>query len=336
MFSFSFLQNLGKRKSSSQLILTRSDSTDSAMLSNTNDSVSKGDKNSTPATSTADTSSIAFDTTPKPRERGQGPRSLRPSRSNVSSYNENILSGSAKHGHRKKGVDTASRAVSGETLVESQTDSPTSFLDRSTQGLNQGWSLGPLPGDTLNMPVKAEDEGQNRKSARLSVRGITSSIIEHTKTVLGKRGRDTTETPAMKHEMGQSAVTLNAETPSLEEPATKRSRLADESQGTRSVSPPRPALKPSIKPVKRWLDQGLFVGQDPDFDGRYTTAKNKQKKANTKSGNAQRRSVLPLPMFGGQRIVETGRDFKLPFDLFSPLPPGQTKPDEWKKTHKSK
>ncbi|KAL8998864.1 MAG: hypothetical protein Q9169_002202 [Polycauliona sp. 2 TL-2023] len=305
------------------------------MLSNANDSVSKGDKDSTPATSTADTSSIAFDTTPKPRERAQGPHSLRPSRSHVSSYNENILSGSAKHGYRKRGLDTASRAVSGETLVEGKPDSPTTFLDQSTQGLNQNWSLGHLPGDTLNVPVKAEGEVNRRKSTRLSVFELASNLVEQTKTVLGKRGREATQTPAMKHEVGQSTVTLNAETPSFEGPVSKRLRLAHEASDTRSISRVEPTPKPSIKPIKRWESQGLFVGQDPDFDPRITTEKNKLKKANTKPDASKRRSVLPMPMFGGQRILETGRDFKLPFDLFSPLPPGQPKPDEWKKVHKN-
>ncbi|KAL8890570.1 MAG: hypothetical protein Q9215_002288 [Flavoplaca cf. flavocitrina] len=331
----SFLQNFGKRKSSSQPILTRSDSTDSGMLSTTNDSMSKGDKDSTPATSTADTGSIAFELTPKSRDRGEGSRSLRPSRSTISSYNENVLSGSAKHGYRKKGIDTASRAVSGETLVEGRIDSPSNFLQRSTQGLNQAWSLGSLPGDNLNMPVKAEDEVKRRKSTRLSVFEFASSVVEQTKTVLGKRARDTTHAAPMKQEIGQSAVTLNAETPSFEGPVTKRLRLANELEGSHSVSPARPVRKPSIRPVKRWLSQGLYVGQDPDFDPRLTTAKNKLKKANTKHNVSQRRSVLPMPMFAGQRILETGRDYKLPFDLFSPLPGGQPKPDEWKKTHKN-
>ncbi|KAI4263170.1 MAG: hypothetical protein L6R42_001673 [Xanthoria sp. 1 TBL-2021] len=329
----SFLQNFGKRKSSSQPILTRSGSPDSAMLSSTNDSISKADKDSTPATSTADTSSIAFETTPKPSERGEGSRALRPSRSNISSYNENVLSGSAKHGYRKKGVDSASRAVSGETLVDGKTDSPTGFLHRTTQGLNQGWSLGSLPGD--NLPVKVEDEVKRRKSTRLSVFEFASSVVEQTKTVLGKRGRETNQTPAMKQDMGQSAVTLNAETPSFEGPVSKRLRLANEFGDSHSVSPPRATRKPSIRPVKRWLSQGLYVGQDPDFDPRLTTAKNKLKKANTKHDASQRRSVLPMPMFAGQRILETGRNYKLPFDVFSPLPPGQPKPDEWKKTHKN-
>ncbi|KAL8772050.1 MAG: hypothetical protein Q9209_002716 [Squamulea sp. 1 TL-2023] len=337
----SFLQNFGKRKSSSQPVLTRSDSTDSAMLSSTNNSLSKGDKDSTPATSTADTTSITIGTTPKSRERGECSRSLRASRSSISSYNENILSGSAKHGYRKKGADTASRAVSGETLVEGKSDSPTDFLHQSTQGLNQSWSLGSLPGDNLDMPTKAEDGLNRRKSTRLSVFEFASNVVEQTKSVLGKRGRETTETgkeqtQAIKQEMRSSALSLGVEVPSFEGPVSKRLRLANEFEDCPLEPPAKATRKPSIRPVKRWLSQGLYVGQDADFDPRLTTAKNKLKKANTKLRDSQRRSVLPLPMFAGQRVLETGRNYKLPFDVFSPLPPGQPKPDEWKKTHKSK
>jgi histone-lysine N-methyltransferase ASH1L len=40
-------------------------------------------------------------------------------------------------------------------------------------------------------------------------------------------------------------------------------------------------------------------------------------------------------MFAGERLLQTGRDFQLPFDIYSPLPPGQPKPNEWRKTNKS-
>ncbi|KAL8820968.1 MAG: hypothetical protein Q9223_000922 [Gallowayella weberi] len=320
--------------------MTRSESTDSALLSSSNGTLSKGDKDSTPATSTADTASITFDSTPKPKEPAEGPRSLRPSRSTIRSYNENILSGSAKHGYRKKGVDSSSRAVSGETLVEGKHDSPTHFAQHTTQALDQSWSLGSLPGDSLIVPTKVGDGVTRRKSTRLSVFEFASSVVEQTKTVLGKRARDLVEeakeqTPAIKWEMGQTASSLAAETPSFEGPVSKRLRLENSLEDQFSIPAVSVQRKPSIRPAKRWLSQGLYVGQDPDFDPRFTTAKNKLKKANKKQAVSQRRSMLTLPMFAGQRILETGRNFKLPFDVFSPLPPGQPKPDEWKKTHKN-
>ncbi|KAL8738044.1 MAG: hypothetical protein Q9181_001112 [Wetmoreana brouardii] len=320
--------------------MMRSDSTDSALLSSTNGSSSKGDKDSTPATSTADTASITFDTTPKSTERGEGSRSLRASRSNISSYNENILSGSAKHGYRKKAAETSSRAVSGETLVEGKTDSPLDFVQQSTRGLDQDWSLGALPGDSLKTFTQHEGV-KRRKSTRLSVFEFASNVVEQTRTVLGKRGREapdasTERTPAIKQETKNTLMPNGTDIPSFEGPVSKRLRLADHMEDKASSTSAKLQRKPTVRPVKRWLSQGLYVGQDPDFDPRLTTAKNKLKKANTKSNQSPRRSLLPLPMFAGQRILDTGRNYKLPFDVFSPLPPGQPKPDEWKKTHKSK
>lgn len=213
--------------------MTRADSADSALLSSTNGSSSKGDKDSTPATSTADTASIAFDTTPKPTGHGEGSRSLRPSRSNVSSYNESVLSGSAKHGYRKKAIDTGSRAVSGETLVDGKNDSPMGFVQQSTRGLDQEWSIGALPGDNLKLSTQTEGVVKRRKSTRLSVFDFASNVMEQTRTVLGKRGRETPgmgmeKTPAIKQEMKSSAMTQDAGTPSFEGPVSKRLKLEND------------------------------------------------------------------------------------------------------------
>ncbi|KAL8664496.1 MAG: hypothetical protein Q9202_003046 [Teloschistes flavicans] len=287
----------------------------------------------------ADTASIAFHTTPKTKPRGEGSRSLRASRSNISSYNENILSGSAKHGYRKKAVDVSSRAVSGETLVDGENDCPTSFIQQSTRGLNQDWSLGALPRYSLKISTQAE-EPKRRKSTRLSVLEFASNVMEQTKTVLGKRGREPSESakekaPAVKQEAPDDATSQSPTTPRFEGPVSKRLRLEAGAINDPSSSAKIPR-KPTKRPAKRWLSQGLYVGQDPDFNPRLSTAKNKLKKADIKPHLSQRRSLLPLPMFAGKRMLDIGRNYKLPFDVFSPLPPGQPKPDEWKKTHKSK
>lgn len=335
-----FLQNFGKKKTAVQPALMRSDSTDSTLQSSTNSGSSKGDKDSTPATSTGDTASIAFDTTPKTRQHGDGSRSLRARRSNILSYNESVLSGNAKHGHRRKDGDSASRAVSGDTLVEGASNSPSDFVRRSTQGLDPNWSLGALPGDNFNKATGAEDGTKKRRSTRLSVLDFASSVMEQTKSVLGKRGRDeaasgTGNFLSIKQDTGSSTTLRAAETPSFEGPVNKRLRL-DNSMRSRVAAPATSQTKPTKRRVKRWLAQGLYVGQDPHFDPRFTTAKNKLKKANSNLDSSKRRTILPMPMFAGQRMIETGRTFKLPFDVFSPLPAGQPKPDEWKKTHKSK
>lgn len=85
---------------------------------------------------------------------------------------------------------------------------------------------------------------------------------------------------------------------------------------------------------KLWLTEGLYVGQESCSDWYEYPLDNKRRKTRsfaTKKSN----KTLPLPMWHGKQLIETGRDFKLPFDICSPLPPGQPKPDEWRKTTKS-
>ncbi|MCJ1296364.1 hypothetical protein MMC34_007930 [Xylographa carneopallida] len=95
-------------------------------------------------------------------------------------------------------------------------------------------------------------------------------------------------------------------------------------------------FKTIVRPnIKRWLLQGLYVGQERDFDPRLTESKNKLKRASAGERLDRPGSILPLPMFAGQRTLEIGRNFQLPFDVFSPLSPGQPKPEEWRKTQKN-
>ena len=111
-------------------------------------------------------------------------------------------------------------------------------------------------------------------------------------------------------------------------------KKAKEPRPAEALSNPKPLPKPGQR-VKRWLSQGLYVGQDPDFDARLSETKNKLRRASRGGQTQSQRTYLPLPMFAGQRNLERGRDFKLSFDIFSPLPPGQPKPEEWRKTQKS-
>ncbi|KAL8952200.1 MAG: hypothetical protein Q9222_001855 [Ikaeria aurantiellina] len=320
----------------------RSDSTDLAPLGSTVDDSSKGDKDSTPATSTGeDTASQILNTTPEAAKNGERPRSFRASRSNITSYNLNVLTGSAKHGRRRKPVENSSRAVSGETPVEGKSSSPAAFVQHTTQRLDQGWTLGALPGDDLDLSTAPQTETNKRKSTRLSVFDFASSVMEQTRSVLGKHGRDATDrsteqTPAIKRETRHTASSHSETTPSFEGPVAKKLRLGEDLQDRNDTQAIKVEQRPMVRPVKRWLNQGLYVGQDPDFNPRLTTAKNKMKKATSKPHPSKRRSILPLPMFAGQRILDTGRNYKLPFNVFCPLPSGQPKPDEWKKTHKSK
>lgn len=95
------------------------------------------------------------------------------------------------------------------------------------------------------------------------------------------------------------------------------------------------------RPVKKWLDKGLYAGQAfPDDISKGLTIPEKKSLAqhpelHQKPGVPVNKA-LPPPMFNGLRLLLHGRDFKLPFDICNPLPPGQPKPTQYRTITKSK
>ena len=121
----------------------------------------------------------------------------------------------------------------------------------------------------------------------------------------------------------------------LEEDATPKKKPAAPKPRKKRVFKARPYVPPPPFRPKTWLTQGLYVGQDPDFDPRLTETKNRLKRASMGVMPGKRRTIMPMPMFSGARMLDKGRDFRLPFDVYGPLPSGQPKPEEWKKISKS-
>ena len=323
----------------SESVQTTMSRTDSAV--NTSNSASEA-PSLTPATSNTDAASFSTDATPKQESRGRSSDRLRHVRSSIGSYNENVLSGSVKRKPRRKTTDGANRTVSGETLVEGSSQSAQEqIIQESERALNADWTLGAMPGDDLKLSDEEESGVKRRRSMRLDILEEASKMMEKTSSVLGKRGRGTVDASmeqlkGVKGTKRTSPWPKEPETPSFEGPMTKKARFSEAAVQQEPTPPPKLERKLVKKPTKRWLSQGLYVGQDRDFDARLTESKNKAKKASNGQASDRRRSVLPLPMFAGERVIENGRSFRLPFDIFSPLPPGQPKPEEWKKTHKSR
>lgn len=96
--------------------------------------------------------------------------------------------------------------------------------------------------------------------------------------------------------------------------------------------------KPVGKRQKIWLTKGLYAGQERNIGSLnwFGESSEKLRGDGEKIAPFKPNTFMPLPMWHGQRLLHVGRDFKLPFDICSPLPPGQPKPDEWKKTSSSK
>lgn len=121
-----------------------------------------------------------------------------------------------------------------------------------------------------------------------------------------------------------------------EEAARKeKERLQKEKEKQNESSLKREPKVPDKKRKKVWLNMGLYAGQDTkEFDWFKTYTPREKQQYNLPDLPKPNKS-LPMPIWHGQRLLHQGRTFTLPFDVCSPLPPGQPKPDEWRKTSSS-
>ncbi|KAI9812702.1 MAG: hypothetical protein M1832_000359 [Thelocarpon impressellum] len=188
---------------------------------------------------------------------------------------------------------------------------------------------------------RANATAGGRRSTRLDVVDKAKAGVRGGLSTLGKRGRDAVDAGRDKvRDMARglhrktskrsAAATERGTQVPQEGPASKKARTADVFEEEGEDSPA--AARPAPPRAKGWLSHGLYVGQTRPAQ----TRRPKAKKAGAPTPPQQpERTMLPLPMFGGQRLLDTGRDFKLPFDVFSPLPPKQPKPEEYRKLSKN-
>lgn len=340
----SFLQQLGKRSHTAQSTTVRSDSIDSVRsrptTRRTTDSASTA-PSLTPPTSHTDAASESADLTVKPKVSRRSSVRLRKATHSIDNYDESILAGTARRATRRIRETNDSRTASGETLVGASVESQEQFVQENVQIRDREWSTGALPEDNLKALLEEEKVPERRRSTRLDVLQKAMNMVEKTKSVLGKRGREILDNGVEKMQSRkverENLRPMEFVTSAMGGPVTKRARLADELYVTPldSSNENEPQLARRSR-IKSWLGHGLYVGQNRDFDPRLTETKNRLKQSTRKYSKSQQRALLPLPMFAGERTLDIGRNFKLPFDIFSPLPPGQPRPEEWKKTHKSK
>lgn len=113
-------------------------------------------------------------------------------------------------------------------------------------------------------------------------------------------------------------------------PATVGAEEDDDQQGF---------FKPSVRRLKKWLDKGLYAGQPMPSDpavGLNAAEKRALATLPKLTESYPENKMLPMPIFTGMRLLVHGRDFKMPFDVFNPLPPGQPKPVKYGRFSKSK
>lgn len=94
--------------------------------------------------------------------------------------------------------------------------------------------------------------------------------------------------------------------------------------------------KGMAKKPKVYLTKGLYAGQETRNLDWFKHDSGDFKKKMEEVAPYRPNTFMPLPMWHGQRLLQVGRHFQLPFDVCSPLPPGQPKPEEWRKTSSSK
>ncbi|KAI8966366.1 SET domain-containing protein [Daldinia sp. FL1419] len=269
-------------------------------------------------------------------------------------YNLAKLAGTAIHGKRRSKGDIVSNrkrrhTTAGEIQVANDEDSK-------------------IDNDDATSIKSAKSKNSTLKDAisarRISTRStaVEAESLANKLSTLGKRGRKTFEKgmSKMSRELRRLQDTdefagidkkpvvyttwANGKyvTPEDSQPPRKRAKVSTETPEAAAPEPePVAEAAPAVRKrrVKKYLDRGLYAGQETPLDiYKGLTASEKKSLAQLPelmpSGKAN--STLPMPMYNGLRTLIQGRDFKLPFDICNPLPPGQPKPDEWKKITKNR
>lgn len=136
---------------------------------------------------------------------------------------------------------------------------------------------------------------------------------------------------AARRPQKKAKTTASAEAEREREEAEKREQEAKEAEA--KVGPVHKGVRP-----KKWLEKGLYAGQEAPTDiTKGLTALEKKKLAQIPelAAGMKPNKCLPMPMFNGLRLLLNGRDFKLPYDICNPLPPGQPKPAAYRTMTKS-
>jgi histone-lysine N-methyltransferase ASH1L len=271
-------------------------------------------------------------------------------------------------------IEARRRTISGDTLVSAlaSNNSSTETVEKDAnrlvrdgiEALDLQWSVKKLSKSRseISLGVSPKKSAKQREnSGRRSTRSTGEQVESLTKklSVLGKRSRKTLENGLAGLTKAKRELRNLADTPEfakidtkpvvhevwsngklvVAEPPMKKKKTEEavvEKKKVTAEDDKKPESKSSGKREKVWLSKGLYAGQvNRNFDW-FQDPFGMHRTDIVDSTPYQPNAFMPLPMWHGQRLLHIGRDFKLPFDVCSPLPPGQPKPDEWRKTSSSK
>ncbi|KAH8878532.1 hypothetical protein GQ53DRAFT_850187 [Thozetella sp. PMI_491] len=294
-------------------------------------------------------------------------------------YNISKLLGTDHHGKRRANGDIVGnkrRSVSGHPLAPTGDlvagASTDRLLQDSLNALDMNWSLaGPATPKGLRPLKKAKSTTSIaadpvRRATRQS--GVAAETLATKLSTLSKRGRKTFEKSLsrmsrelrrlqdtneyahiderpVRHTVWSNGkyIDPNEIEEEEEESPPKRVKMSDAAPSKdvyeieEDEQPPEPA--PRAKPVKKYLDKGLYAGQKAPSDPfKYLTPPERKKLAANPDliPKGSPNKVLPMPIFNGFRELLNGRDFKLPRSVMNPLPAGQPKPPPYRTLTKNR
>ncbi|CAZ80586.1 unnamed protein product [Tuber melanosporum] len=193
----------------------------------------------------------------------------------------------------------------------------------------------PKPPNTSDVH-KAKPNATRRHSQRIQVAAATAAKLAATTTPAPSRGKRSHEVmaagsksagPKLQNSVPATVSTVSSKPDDDAPRSSKRARKVlsydedkhDEQLALSLTHSTSGALATNPRKRKKiWLNQGLYLGQEQDIDVTRRPSGGSRKRG--KATEKKKPSVLPMPMFTGSRIMETERDFKLPFNVFAPSP----------------
>jgi histone-lysine N-methyltransferase ASH1L len=279
------------------------------------------------------------------------PQRIRRHRASMPVYNLAKLSGTAIHGKRAANGDIITtrrrRTISGDTLVDNDEDGNVKAQSTKT-GSSKKRARSPEPPQRATRSSGLEVENLARKISSLGKKGkktfekSAARISRELKRIIDTNEYAGIDTKPVLYTTWAKGKLVTAEAPG---PARKKAKVTESPKKAAAAKPERVEAAPPSGPgfskrrVKKWLDHGLYSGQDAPVEvTKHLTPGEKKTLAELPElvPSAKLNKALPAPIFNGLRLLLKGRDFRLPFDVCSPLPPGQPKPEEWRKMTRSK
>ncbi|KAH7405785.1 hypothetical protein DE146DRAFT_609129 [Phaeosphaeria sp. MPI-PUGE-AT-0046c] len=258
----------------------------------------------------------------------EGRRPARSSRKSVTTYNVQILAGTAIHTPTKYLEKHHKNVVHGMLEEAAAKDELTPAKRRARKSAPATLSMDDPVEEQL--AAEAAQAARRRTSSRVTdlrketlrnvsgVGQVLASALSDSKSLVQKGLRRTVSESALKSSKLKRPLA-----------ATKD----DDESEVDGAGEQKEFLKPKSK---LWLKQGLYVGQHREFNPRLKESQNRKKRTKKQQGV----EVLPMPMFAADRVLNEDpkhvfKDFKLPFDTYHPLP-RKVKVDGWVKLNKNR